>query len=49
MTQNSRFIFEFHSRISSRLDKESNVECYIRQNAVIVDSEAVFTYCEFTS
>ena len=45
MTQNSRFIFDFHSRINSKLDKESSVECYTRTNAVIVDSEAKFTYC----
>lgn len=49
MSQNGRFYLDFHSRINSRLDKESTVECYTRQNAVIVDSQAAFTYCEFTS
>lgn len=38
LTQNSRFIFDFHSRISSKLDKDATVECYTRQNPIIVDS-----------
>jgi hypothetical protein len=49
LTQNARFYFDFHSRISSRLDKEATVECYTRTNSAIVDSEAQFTYCEFTT
>jgi hypothetical protein len=38
MNQNSRIYLDFHSKISSRLDKQATVECYTRSNLVIVDS-----------
>ena len=45
MNQNSRIYLNFHSKISSRLDKQATVECYTRSSLVIVDSQAAYTYC----
>ena len=48
LNENSRIYFDFHMNVGSKLDREGSVECYTRLNGVIDDTEAVFSYCEFT-
>lgn len=48
LDENSRIYFNFHMNVGSKLDREGSVECYTRLNGVIDDTEAVFSYCEFT-
>ena len=35
--------------LSPFLDHESKVECYIRTSSTIVDTDAQYTYCTFTT
>lgn len=48
LTESTRIYFNFHFRLSSLLDNEGYVECYLRTASAIVDSAAIFTYCTFT-
>ena len=47
VTANARFYFTFHTALSSFLDHEGVVECYIRTTPTINDATAQYTYCSF--
>lgn len=49
LTSSAVFYFDFHMGLSSYLDNEGVVECYLRTAMVIVDASASYTYCTFVN
>lgn len=49
LTSSAVFYLDFHFSMSSYLDNEGVVECYIRTASVIDDSTAQYSYCAFVS